>query len=52
VLTNQLIKHHCEICHRPDKGVDRCPHAIDPRYQCPHDREHKRRIERIKHLGK
>ena len=26
----------CEYCHRPDIGFDQCPHAIDSRYDCPH----------------
>lgn len=51
MLTNQLIKHHCEICHRPDKGVDRCPHAIDKHYPCPKDPERLKRREIIKHIG-
>jgi hypothetical protein len=51
MLTGQLITRWCEHCHRPNVGADRCPHAIDPRYQCPYDRERKRRRDRFRHIG-
>ena len=31
-----IATRYCEHCHRPDVGSDRCPHAIDSRYDCPH----------------
>lgn len=26
--------HYCEYCHRPDVGADRCPHAINRKFDC------------------
>lgn len=52
MLTGQLMVAQCEICHRPDVGADRCPHAIDPkRYPCPYDPKRKAQRDRFRHIG-
>ena len=43
----RIATRYCEYCHRPDVGSDRCPHAIDSRYDCPHrSGKHGRQAER------
>ncbi len=27
--------HRCEFCDRPDVGINRCPHAMNPHYPYP-----------------
>ena len=45
--------HYCEYCHRPDVGADRCPHAINKRFDCPHDRKATRAlVDRLRRLGR
>lgn len=39
----------CEYCGRPNKGPDRCPHAIDPKYPCPHHSDGFQ--ARMRHIG-
>jgi hypothetical protein len=51
MLTNELILRHCEICSRPDHGVDRCPHAISKRYPCPYDPGRAERRDRLRRMG-
>lgn len=44
---------YCERCGRPSIGQDRCPHAIDPRYECPNDPDGERALrERLRRLGR
>lgn len=42
----------CDKCGRPDVGMNRCPHAISKRYDCPYDKERKDREQRIRHIGR
>ena len=43
--------HYCEICHRPDIGADRCPHAINRKFDCPRDRESRELTRKLRRLG-
>lgn len=42
----------CEKCGRPAVGVDRCPHAISSRYDCPHDKARSDRDRRMRYIGR
>lgn len=44
---------YCEHCGRPDIGTDRCPHAINRKFDCPHDRTATRMLaDRLRRLGR
>lgn len=42
----------CEHCGQPDIGANRCPHAIDPRYDCPNNPNERRLHERLRKIGR
>lgn len=42
---------YCEKCGRPNVGTDRCPHAIDPKFMCPRDRESRELTHKLRRLG-
>ena len=45
--------HYCEYCHRPDIGADRCPHAINKKFDCPHDKTATSALaDRLRRLGR
>lgn len=44
--------HRCERCGRTDQGPNRCPHAMDPKWSCPHDPRHKDLTKRMRKLGR
>lgn len=45
--------HYCEYCHRPDVGANRCPHAINPKFDCPNNRKAtKALVDRLRRLGR
>lgn len=44
---------NCEYCHRPDVGADRCPHAINPKFDCPKNKQANMRLaDRLRRLGR
>lgn len=44
---------YCEHCGRPDIGTNRCPHAINPKFDCPHDRKATKALaDRLRRLGR
>lgn len=45
--------HYCEFYHRPDVGADRCPHAINPKLDCPNNKQaNKALADRLRRLGR
>lgn len=42
----------CECCGHTNQGEDRCPHAINPHYPCPHDPKRAQRQQRLRKLGR
>lgn len=45
--------HYCEFCHRPDVGADRCPHAINRKFDCPKNNRATRALaDRLRRLGR
>lgn len=45
--------HRCEHCGHTDQGPNRCPHAIDRRYDCPNNPRNERRLhDRLRKLGR
>lgn len=42
---------YCEKCGRPNVGTDRCPHAIDPKFMCPRDREAREFARKLRRYG-
>ena len=44
---------YCEKCGRPNVGADRCPHAINPKFDCPKDKQANMRLaDRLRRLGR
>ena len=45
--------HYCEYCGRPDVGADRCPHAINRKFDCPKNKRATRALaDRLRRLGR
>ena len=42
---------YCEKCGRPNVGTDRCPHAMNPKFMCPRDREAREFARKLRRLG-
>ena len=42
---------YCEKCGRPSVGRDRCPHAMNPKYMCPRDREARELARKLRRFG-
>lgn len=44
--------HYCEFCHRPNVGADRCPHAINRKFDCPKNKQATKALaDRLRRLG-
>lgn len=44
---------YCEYCGRPDIGADRCPHAINRKFDCPKNKRANRALaDRLRRLGR
>lgn len=44
---------YCEKCGRPNVGADRCPHAINPKLDCPKDKQARARLaDRLRRMGR
>lgn len=45
--------HYCEYCGRPDIGANRCPHAINRKFDCPKNKRATRALaDRLRRLGR
>lgn len=44
---------YCEYCGRPGIGADRCPHAINRKFDCPKNKRANRALaDRLRRLGR
>ena len=50
-ILRPLKINYCEKCGRPSVGEDRCPHAINPKYMCPRDREARELARKLRRFG-
>lgn len=44
---------YCEYCGRPDIGANRCPHAINRKFDCPKNKRANMALaDRLRRLGR
>lgn len=44
---------YCEYCGRPSVGANRCPHAINKKFDCPKNKQAtKALVDRLRRLGR